>query len=72
MRTNEELEIEIEYLRGVISHLQNETELDFERLKKRIQALEKDKTELDFKRLKKRIQALEKAELDRQAHEVTK
>lgn len=53
MRTNEELEIEIEYLRGVISHLQNETELD-------------------FKRLKKRIQALEKAELDRQAHEVTK
>ena len=41
MRTNEELEIEIEYLRGVIGHLQDEAQLDFRHLKERIKALEK-------------------------------
>ena len=61
MRTNEELEIEIEYLRGVIGHLQDEASLDYERYE----------SLLNFTSLMAvRITALEKSEQKRRKIEV--
>ena len=69
MRTNEELENEIEYLRGRVEDLQNDKEWDKE--KRTIHKMF-DRCVLENKDLKIRIRMLEKAESDRQAHEVTK